>query len=807
MANQYAARLGVLLALDMAEFQKGVDSAIMNTRKLTATIKKDANAASKDIQSMRYAVEDFGKEVTNVTRMQRMLYDEGGKYYMKAKSDQGFAAVMLREAAALDKKYESQKKVMGQSEGMNRYLKSALAYQTTDIVTSLAGGQNPMMVLLQQGGQLRDQFGGFKPLFAGIAEAVTLSKVAFVGAGAAIGVLAYAAYKGSVEFARLRDDLILTNNYAGLTQSSFVKLASTLSNNLNVSMGDAKDVFSALASSGKFTAANMESVAYAIGSVAKLSGESADAVAQRLIPSFDGTASSAQRLNSQYHFLTLEQYKYIEQLNRQGKLQEAIDFTAGALNSSLQKQTRELGFLESAWSKTGKAASEFWNTMLEIGKPATLQDAVDNSRKAMLSASEALIGPMSPLAKANAEKLFAQSVEAYKKASANLEAEKDKTLKNSEQKAKDQSKIENYAKAGGAEKAASYTAEFEKLKADEVFQTRMFNATEMEKVQLESEKRIADKRVELAKSSQSEIGQFSGQQAKILAQFEVNEKLKVAQEIQKINREEYKVVSQRQITEQNSLDMEKQKLGIYQSSFFITEQEAKIAEARLATEQAIAKIVADEKLTPDSKEKLIEQQEKIGQAKEEIINLGEKLQGLRDINQAVFSSMTTAIEAFVLTGKFSMANFTKSILASFVQIQAKWMAMSMMRGLGSIFGSMGTAGTYGTTPGSQQTSMLAAQDAGIGHFAAGGTITGPSIVGENGPELFIPNGSGTIIPNQRMNDYGGGQPQNVFNGPYIANMQAIDTKSFEDRLYGSSKAVWAANQYAGKNISTSGSRT
>ena len=58
-----------------------------------------------------------------------------------------------------------------------------------------------------------------------------------------------------------------------------------------------------------------------------------------------------------------------------------------------------------------------------------------------------------------------------------------------------------------------------------------------------------------------------------------------------------------------------------------------------------------------------------------------------------------------------------------------------------------------------------------------------------------------------MSNYGGGQPQNVFNGPYIANMQAIDTKSFEDRLYGSSKAVWAANQYAGKNISTSGSRT
>jgi len=44
---------------------------------------------------------------------------------------------------------------------------------------------------------------------------------------------------------------------------------------------------------------------------------------------------------------------------------------------------------------------------------------------------------------------------------------------------------------------------------------------------------------------------------------------------------------------------------------------------------------------------------------------------------------------------------------------------------------------------------------------------------------------------------------------YVTNnyIDAIDTKSFEDRLYGSSKAVWASNQYGSKNISTSRMRT
>ena len=808
MGSQYAARLGVLLALDMAEFQSGIDNAITSTRKLTAAIKKDANNASKDIQAMRYAVEDYGKEVSNVTKMQRMLFDENGKYYQKAKSDQGFAAVMLREAAALDKRYESQNKLIGTSDKMNRYLKSALAYQTTDIVTSLAGGQNPMMVLLQQGGQLRDQFGGFKPLFKGIAEVVTLSRLAMVGLGATIGIAAYAAYKGSVEFAKLRDDLILTNNYAGLTQGTFAKLSTSLSSNLNISIGDAKDIFGQLAASGKFTATSMDSVAYAMGMVAKLSGESGDAVAQRLIPSFDGSASSAKNLNNQYHFLTLEQYKYIEQLNRQGKLQEAAEFTAGALTSSLQKQTRELGFLEQAWSATTKAASGFWNTMLEIGKPGTLEDAVSNSRKAMLSASEALTGNLSPLAKKNAQKLFDYSVEAYKAASAKLAAEKDKTLKDSAQKAKEQSDIDKYSGSGGLEKSLSIQADIRKQAIDKAYQDSLFNATEMERIDIESAKRIAEKTLEIEKQNSDEKFAQSALRYKQLTNFVLMEESRAAQEKQKISTETYLSYEKKQIAEKDSLDMEKQKMGVYQSNFFITQQEAKLAERKLETQQKIAEIIRDMnngKIGQDAAAKLIEQQEAIGKTKDEIISLGEKLQYVKDINQAVFQSMTMAIQAFLITGKFSFKDFARSVVASLIQIQAQMMALSMMRGFGSMWGgigalNLGTAATYGTNPGSQQTAMLAAQNSGL---ASGGPIDGPRLVGENGPEIFVPSGAGTIIPNQRMGDYGGGGATNVTNN-YI---QAIDTKSFEDRLYGSSKAIWAANQYAGKNISTSRSRT
>ena len=184
--------------------------------------------------------------------------------------------------------------------------------------------------------------------------------------------------------------------------------------------------------------------------------------------------------------------------------------------------------------------------------------------------------------------------------------------------------------------------------------------------------------------------------------------------------------------------------------------------------------------------------------------MSEKLQYLKDVNAAVFQTMTQAIQAFLITGKMDFKNFTLSLIANMIQIQAQWAAMSMMRGFGSIFsgGSLYSGLDIASANSSSDPIGSLIGSMGFGPKAAGGLVNAPSIVGENGPELFIPNGSGTIIPNQRMNDSMGGTT-NVTNN-YI---NAIDTKSFEDRLYGSNKAIWAANAYASKNISTSRSRT
>jgi hypothetical protein len=121
--------------------------------------------------------------------------------------------------------------------------------------------------------------------------------------------------------------------------------------------------------------------------------------------------------------------------------------------------------------------------------------------------------------------------------------------------------------------------------------------------------------------------------------------------------------------------------------------------------------------------------------------------------------------------------------------------------MGSFGGGLGGASVsgIGTTAGGEGAMAFPVN---LGGAANGGTITGATLVGERGPELFVPGRSGAIIPNNNMGSALGGTT-------YVTNnyIDAIDTKSFEDRVLSSHNAVWAANQYANKSLQVGRGRT
>jgi lambda family phage tail tape measure protein len=113
---------------------------------------------------------------------------------------------------------------------------------------------------------------------------------------------------------------------------------------------------------------------------------------------------------------------------------------------------------------------------------------------------------------------------------------------------------------------------------------------------------------------------------------------------------------------------------------------------------------------------------------------------------------------FVQTGKLSFKDLANSMIADFARIQAQ-KALTGLFGGGDILGSIGK----------------------IFGFANGGMppVGVPSLVGERGPELFVPQSAGRIIPNNAL---GGGQSVVNNTTEVTYSIQAVDASSFRSML-------------------------
>ena len=152
-----------------------------------------------------------------------------------------------------------------------------------------------------------------------------------------------------------------------------------------------------------------------------------------------------------------------------------------------------------------------------------------------------------------------------------------------------------------------------------------------------------------------------------------------------------------------------------------------------------------------------------------------------------FDTFTKGFEdAFVnmvQTGKLSFKDLANSIIAEFVRIQAKKLAMGLLDGIGggggSIFGSI--LGGIGSIFG----------------FAGGGNppVGQPSLVGENGPELFVPKTAGTIIPNNQLSSYN--QPSKT---EVTYNINAVDAASFQQLLAQDPQFLYAVSEKGRRSL-------
>jgi phage-related minor tail protein len=327
----------------------------------------------------------------------------------------------------------------------------------------------------------------------------------------------------------------------------------------------------------------------------------------------------------------------------------------------------------------------------------------------------------------------------------------------------------------------------------------------------------------MAQKNESEKNQFTLQNKKIFEQkelqFEAEKTEKLKQVWLKRGIEQAQVLADAQqdyINEANArgklneqiskaatdttknLENQKKLLQLKYSMIYATEKEQKLAEMTLKYD-----LLRKENVGKDDEVFLNNQLAKQQAIETFNIQIEDSAKKLREVYDSVWGNMSSAIDNFVRTGKLSFKDLAKSIIQDLIAIQMKAQATGLMN---MLFRSLS-----GYTPGGSAASNAPDNiDIGGGWnpmtnmpAANGGSLDANKIglVGELGPELFIPSTAGTIIPNNALGSMG--STTNVTN----YNINAIDTKSFEDRLLGSSMAVWAANQYAGKSMPTNFGRT
>lgn len=264
----------------------------------------------------------------------------------------------------------------------------ALSYQTTDIITSLASGQRAWMVLLQQGGQLRDQFGGFTNVGRAVLSVLGPMGVALLSVGAAMSVVVAGAVQGWRESDQLRKSLALTGNQAGVTAGGVDQLAERLANLSGNGIGNAREAVLELVASGKFTGAALESVGLAALRMQRLTGESIGDIVKRFAGARDGVAKWAAENNRAYNYLSVAQFEYIRSLEAQGRTQDALRANFDALAQTMETRTvPALGLLERGWQLVKNAASGAWEAIKSVGRDTSLEEQLDRIGKRIASSS------------------------------------------------------------------------------------------------------------------------------------------------------------------------------------------------------------------------------------------------------------------------------------------------------------------------------------------------------------------------------------------------------------------------------------
>ncbi|HEK1007172.1 TPA: phage tail tape measure protein [Pseudomonas putida] len=267
--------------------------------------------------------------------------------------------------------------------------------QFTDIVVSLQGGQAPLTVLLQQGGQLKDMFGGIGPAVQALGGYVLGLVNPFTVAAAAMAVLGYAYYSGSEEAVGFQKELIKTGNAAGTTADQMSGMARQVAATVGTT-GAAAEVLTQLAGSGRIASDSFVEITEAALEWRSATGRAIEETVAEFVKIGKDPVTAAKELNEQYNFLTATTYSQIVALKEQGDTIGAAKLLTDTYVDTIKNRSKEVTENLSIWERGWKAlrgeVAATVDSVKNIGRDQDIASRIVETQQRLAAAQSAVNG-------------------------------------------------------------------------------------------------------------------------------------------------------------------------------------------------------------------------------------------------------------------------------------------------------------------------------------------------------------------------------------------------------------------------------
>lgn len=396
MAVGSLGQLTVDLVANTAGFERGMNQA----ERALASATREAKKQGESLERLVGQIDPVAGALNRLDAQQQKLdahfkagrlpIEDYRKYTAVLNQQKAAADSTVATFAKLDKAYNSQGLTAKQLAANLR----GVPAQFTDIAVSLQAGQNPLTVFLQQGGQLKDMFGGVIPAARALGGYILGLVNPFTVAAAAAAALALAYKQGSDETTAFSTSLAMTGNTAGTTTNQLSDLAQQISLT-GGTVGKASAVLAQLAASTRIPKEAFESIAVAAIAFEKATGQAAEETVKNFEKIAKDPTAEILRLNETMNFLTASTYEQVRALQEQGNVQEAATVANAAYESGLERTAnsvqKNLGYLETGWNAVKSAAKSAWDAALNIGREDTLDQQIkklDDQLQAIAKARE-----------------------------------------------------------------------------------------------------------------------------------------------------------------------------------------------------------------------------------------------------------------------------------------------------------------------------------------------------------------------------------------------------------------------------------